>query len=143
MRDTLKQVDQLVQDTKTIHEFYPLHTTSIKAIGVKNFDIIVPSTQFSTGEMLMSAKLSLLSFIYELCETFMFPIKKSRAIYDMYCIDYVYIYQILTDTESTSLQFVIFSKDNSIVPENFFRDIIFLAIVSSKILDRFDVSHEF
>ena len=91
----------------------------------------------------MSAKLSLLSFIYELCETFMLPSKKARAIYNMYCIDYVYIYQILTDTDSTSLQFVIFSRDDSTAPEKIFRDIIFLVIVSSKILDRFDVSHEF
>ena len=51
--------------------------------------------------------------------------------------------QVLTDTDNTSLQFVIFSKDNSTVPEKMFRDIIFLVIVSSKILDRVDVSHEF
>ena len=105
--------------------------------------MIVPSTRFSTVKMLMFAKLSLKSFIYERSETFMFPSKKTRVIYDMYCIDFIYLYQILADTDSTSLQFVIFSKDNSKVPEKMFRDILFLVIVKSKVLDRFNVSHEF
>ena len=58
----------------------------------------------------MFAKLSLKSFIYDLTETFMFPNQKTGSIYDKYEIDYVYVYQILTDTDSTSLKFVIFCK---------------------------------
>ena len=41
----------------------------LRASGVKNSDIIVPSTRFSTEKMLMFAKLSLKGFIYDLCET--------------------------------------------------------------------------
>ena len=58
----------------------------------------------------MFAKLSLMSFIYELCELFMFLSAKPKAIYDMYSINFVYVYQLLTDTDSTSLQFVFFLK---------------------------------
>ena len=47
------------------------------------------------------------------------------------------------DTDSTSLQFVIFSKDESKVLEKTFREILFLVIINSKVLDRFDVLHEF
>ena len=53
------------------------------------------------------------------------------------------MYQILIDTDSASLQFVIFSKDESKVPEKIFREILFLVIINSKVLDRFDVLHEF
>ena len=60
----------------------------------------------------------------------------------MYSIDFIYVYQLLTDTDSTSLQFVFFSKDDSKVPEKVFRDIIFLVIINWQVL-RFDVSHEF
>ena len=91
----------------------------------------------------MFAKLSLMSFIYELCETFMFPTKKIRAIFNEYSIDFIYMYQILTDTDSGSSQFVIFSKDKRNVPEKMFTAILFLVFINPKVLDRFDVSQEF
>ena len=93
--------------------------------------------------MLIFAKLSLKSFIYDLTETFMFRNKKTRAIYGECQIDYVYVYQILTDTDSTSLEFVIFCKLENKIPEKMFREILFKVIVNNKILERFDVSHEF
>ena len=124
-----------------MHECHPGRTASIKAIGVKEHNKIGLSTRFSTGKLLMFSKLSLMSFIYKLSELFMFPSAKTKAIYDMYSIDFVY--QSLTDTDSTLLQFVFFSKDESKVPEKMFRNIIFLVIINSKVLERFDVSHEF
>ena len=144
-----KEVDQVAEDmrecrnTKTVHEFHPCLTASIKAVGVKEYNEIVPFTRFSTGKMLMFAKLSLMSFIYELSETFMFPSVQTKAIYDIYSIDFVYVYQLLSDMDRTSLQFIFFSKDESRVPEQKFRDIIFLVIINSPVLERFDVSHEF
>ena len=65
MQDSVKEVDELVDDiekspnTKTIYEFHPEQSASIKALGVKKLDIIAPSTLFSTGKMLMFAKFSL------------------------------------------------------------------------------------
>ena len=120
-----KEVDQLVEDLEqckntmnyivyntmnTIHEFHPCRTASIKAIGVKEHNKIGPSTRFSAGKMLMFAKLSLISFIYELSELFMFPSSKAKAIFEMYSIDFVYVYQLLTDKDRTTLQFVFFLK---------------------------------
>ena len=55
----------------------------------------------------------------------MFPNKKTKAIYDMYDIDFVYVYQILIDTDSTSLPIIFFSKEQSKIPEEMFRNIIF------------------
>ena len=116
-RDNLKEVDKLIQDlecnkkTKMIDEFHPQHMASIKALGVQQNDSVKPSTRFSIDKMLMFAKLSLRSFIYDLCKTFMFPNQKTKAIYQKYGIDYICVYQILTDTDSTSLQFIIFCKE--------------------------------
>ena len=118
-RDSVKEVDELIKDletsatTKTIYEFHPQHSVLIKAIGVKQSDIVKSSTRFSTGKMLMFAKLLLKSFIYDFCEAFMFPSKKTHEIYDKFAIDFVSIYQILTDTDSTSLQFIVFCKERN------------------------------
>ena len=130
-------------NTKTVHEFHPQQSASIKALGVKRSNIVAPSTCYSTGKMLTFAKLSLKSFIYDFCETFMFTNKKTKAIYNMYGIYFVYVYQMLTDTDSTSLQFAFFSKEENRVPEEMFRIIFFLVTINNKILERFDVSHEF
>ena len=73
----------------------------------------------------------------------MFPTKKIRAIFNEYSIDFIYMYQTLTDAASESSQFLIFSKDKGKVPEKMFRAILFLVIMNSKVLDRFDVSQEF
>ena len=99
--------------TKTIYEFHPQHSVSIKAIGVKQSDIVKPSTRFSTGKMLMFAKLLLKSFTYDFCEAFLFPNKKTHETYNKFDIDFVFIYQILTDTDSTSLQFIVFCKEQN------------------------------
>ena len=91
----------------------------------------------------MFAKLSLMSFVYELSELFMSPSAKTKAIYDMYSIDFVYVYQLLANTNSTSLEFVFFLKRREQKSIKMIRDIIFLVILNSKILEKFDVSHQF
>ena len=48
-------------------------SASIKSFAIKNNDQVKITTKFFSGKMLMFAKLSLMSFIYELVETFYFP----------------------------------------------------------------------
>lgn len=45
----------------------------IKSIAVKERQEVQVTTRFLPGKMLMFAKLSLMSFIYEVLETFCFP----------------------------------------------------------------------
>ena len=99
-----------IEEMAYIRKHQNVYDSDIKAIGVKEHNKIGSSTQFLTGKILMLAKLSLMSFIYELPELFMFPSSKTKAIYEMYSIDFVYVYQLLTDTDSTSLKFVFFLK---------------------------------
>ena len=91
----------------------------------------------------MFTKLSLKSFIYSLVETFYFPSQLALDIYKKYKTERVEINHVLTDTDSTALQFIIISDPNSDLPEPKFRDIIFEIVVATKIHKRFDSSHEF
>ena len=64
-------------------------------------------------------------------------------IYKKLKIEKIEINHILTDTDSTALQFIIISDHNSHTPEHKLRDIIFEVIVATKIYKRFDSSHKF
>ena len=96
-----------------------------------------------SGKLLMFAKLSLKSFIYDVAEIFCFPDQTVAEIYKKYMIENVVINHILTDTDSTALQFTFISDPNSDLPEDNFRDVIFEIIIATKIYKRFDTFHEF
>ena len=100
------------------------------------------TTRSFSGKMLMFAKLSLVSFIYELIETFYFPTNTVKKIYQKNSIQKVYIYHVLTDTNSTCLKFTFIIDVESEIPENQFRNIIFEIIITSKIYDGFDLLHK-
>ena len=86
-RDTIKEVEERVAQvekeakTKSMIEFDTEYACSIKALEVKESNSIKPTTRFFSGKMLMFAKLSLKSFIYDLIETFVFPNEKAKEIY--------------------------------------------------------------
>ena len=75
----------------------------------------------------------------------MFPEENEivREIYDEYLIERILIYHILTDTDSTSIQFVGISKLNSTFTEPEFRTILFKIFSRTEIHERFDKSDEF
>ena len=79
--------------------------------------------------MLLFAKLSLMSSIYEDLETFCFS--NESAVLEK-------LYHILIYTDSTSLKFLFISDPSSETPESKFREIIFGVITISKIYKRFD-----
>ena len=66
-----------------------------------------------SGKLLMFAKLSLKSFIYDMIETFCFPDENVMEIFKKCEIERVEIFHVLTDTDSTSLtQTVTYLKVN-------------------------------
>ena len=124
-------------------EFNNREFVSIKFFAAKKRNEIKVTTRFMSGKLLMFAKLSLRSFIYDFIETFCFPQKEIVNLYRKYLIEKVEIFHILTDTDSTALKFIFISDPNSDLPEDKFRDIIFEVIVILNIFQRFDTSHEF
>ena len=91
----------------------------------------------------MFAKLSLKSFIYTLVELLHFPEENPIVIYKKYKIDEILCYQILTDTDSTSIQFIIISDSSSTYRECDARDILFEIFSKTEIRERFDKSNEY
>lgn len=93
----------------------------------------------------MFAKLSLKLFIYSLAELLSFPEENElvRKIYNFYQIKRIFVYQILTDADSTSLQFVVISSVQITFTEEQVRDILFEIFSKTEIRNRFDKSDKF
>ena len=103
---------------KTMIDFDKNECYSIKSIIVKgdtNFDV---SSRFVKGKMLMFAKLSLKAFVYDMIDVFCFPNEEIQQIYDYYQIEKCFLYQNLTDTDSTSLFFNFICGLDCSVPES-------------------------
>ena len=63
-----------------ILDFCVDESVSIKSFAVKEKKEVGATTKFLSGKMLMFAKLSLMSFIYDILETFCFPDEKVKKI---------------------------------------------------------------
>ena len=72
-----------------------------------------------SGKLLMFAKLSLKSFIYSLVELLYFTQENPvvAEIYEKYKTERIFCYHVLTDTESTSIQFIIVCDIDCTYPE--------------------------
>ena len=93
--------------------------------------------------MLMFAKVSIKSFVCDIIDVFMFPNETTKTIYDKYNIEKYFVYQCLTDTDSTSINFIFICNLGCIVDEENARKIIFEVLITSKILKRLDLSDAF
>ena len=90
----------------------------------------------------MFSKLSIKSFVHDLIDVFMFPNQEIKKIYEKYQVNKCYLYQNLTDTDSTSVFFVFICNLNSCISEDKAKDIIFEVMIQSEIFDRLDLSAE-
>ena len=81
-RNSIKDIEQKARDeennakTKSLIEFNASLSCSVKCLAIKKNETIKPTTRFFNGKMLMYAKLSLKSFVYEFTKTFFFQSKK-------------------------------------------------------------------
>ena len=83
--------------------------------------------------------------VYSLVELLSFPEQNLiiSKIYEKYGIEKILCYHVLTDTDSTSIQFLIVSDPFSTYPECDVRDILLETFSSTEIRERFDKSDEF
>ena len=131
------------KNAKSLIDFDNEHSTSIKALMIKQNPNVKVTTRFLSGKMLMFAKVSIKRFVYDLIDVFIFPDEKIKTIYEKYKVKKCYVYQNLTDTDSTSIFFLFICHLNSIVDEITARNIIFEVMINSKILNRLDLSDDF
>ena len=114
------QIDDMLKNKKikTMTDFDKNECNSIKLIIVKSDMNIDVTLRFMKGKMLMFAKLSIKSFVYDLIDIFSFPNDKIQQIYDYYQMERCFLYQNLTETDSTSLFFNFICKLDCSVPES-------------------------
>ena len=139
------RTEALLRDrrVKTMIDFEYNASNSIKSLAIKKNTNVKVTSRFIKGKMLMFAKLSIKSFVYDMIDVFCFPNKEIQRIYESYEIEKCFLYQNLTDTDSTSLLFVFICNLKSTLPESEARKVIFECMIKSKILDRLDVSDEY
>ena len=139
------RTEKLLQDRriKTMIDFEYNASNSIKSLAIKKNTNVKVTSRFIKGKMLMFAKLSIKSFVYDMIDVFCFPNKDIQLIYDFYQIEKCFLYQNLTDTDSTSLLFVFICNLKSTLPESEARKVILECMKQSKILDRLDVSDKY
>ena len=140
--DRMKEANEKT-NVKSLIEFDQEHSNSIKAVIVKQNQNIKPTTIFVSGKMLMFAKVSIKSFVCDIIDVFMFPSEKTKSIYEKYKIEKCYVYQCLTDTHSTSINFIFICNLMCVVNELTAKKIIFEVMITSKILERLDLSDDF
>ena len=127
---------------KNVIDFSDQDVASVKAVAVKKKDKVKITSRFMKGKMLMFSKISLKSFVYDIIDIFCFPDTVITDIYKKNDILKVFVYLILTDTDSCSLQFTFINELSCNISEDRARDIIF-EILILKLADRLDTSHEF
>ena len=91
----------------------------------------------------MFAKSSLQSCVYDMIDVFCFPDQVVQEIYKKYSIEKCFLYQNLTDTDSTSLFFIFICNLNCSVNEKDSRKILFEVMIASKIFKRLELSDDF
>ena len=134
-----------IRKNKMIIEFTEHESSSVKSIAVRSETNIKCTSRFMSGKLLIFAKLSPKRFIYLLVELLHFPEENPivASIYEKYDIEQIFCYQMLTDSDSTSIQFIIVSDPASLYPECDVRDILFEFFSKTEIRERFDKSNEF
>ena len=87
--DTIENEIEASEDlrkNKMLIELNTSDSSAVKQIAVKPQTNVKCTTRFLAGKMIMFAKLSLKSFIYQLAELFMFARETVQAIYKKYQI---------------------------------------------------------
>ena len=96
-------------------DFDEKYTCSIRSVAIEKSSKNNLSTRFLNGKILMFSKVSIKSFVYDLIDVFMFPNQEIQEIYQQYQVNRCYLYQNLTDGDST---FVFICDLNSCVSED-------------------------
>ena len=143
--DYAKRKDEAFTDQKIkgLIDFDEEYCSSIRSLAVKKSVKVNLTTRYLNGKMLMFSKISLKSFVYDLIDVFMFPNNVTKKIYGQYKVQKCYLYQNLTDTDSTSVFFVFICELGCAVDERKSRQIIFEVMIKSKIFSRLDLSDGF
>ena len=128
---------------KSLIDFDEEYVSSVKSLAIKKETKVNLTTRFLNGKMLMFSKTSIQSFVYDLINVFMFPYHIVKEIYKKNEIQKCFLFQNLTDTDSTSLFFIFVCKFLCSINGKTARNIIFEVLTESKVLNRLDLCDNF
>ena len=89
------------------------YTNSIKSTVTEHNSTVKLTTHFMKGKMLMFSKTLRISFVYDIIDVYCFPDENVKKIYEKYNIQKCFLYQNLTNTDSTLLFFILICNMNS------------------------------
>ena len=91
-------------------DFNKNNSNSIKSLAMKKNTTVKVTSRFMNGKMLMFAKVTLVSFIYDVIDVFAFPNEYVRSIFYKDDIIMCCLYLILAGTDTAALLFVFVCK---------------------------------
>ena len=143
--DYTKRKNEALRDQKikSLIDFDEEYCSSIRSLAVKRSVKAKKTTRYLNGKMLRFSKISLKSLVYDLTDIFMFPNNVTKKIYDQNKVQKCFLYQNLTDTDSTSVFFVFLCELDCAVDERKSRQIILEVMIKSKIFHQLDLSDDF
>ena len=144
-KDLEMQVSDIIKNKKirAMIDFDKRESNSIKSIVVNSSTTAYVSTRFGKGKMLIFAKMSLKSFVYDIIDVFGFPDDKAKGTFDKNDIEKCFLYLNLTDTDFCSMFFIFICKLECFIPESVFRNVLLEIFKHSKIGPRLGVSGNF
>ena len=117
---------------------------SVKGVACKKQTMVKVSTRYISSKLLINAKISLASFIYDCIGTFCFPNEETSLIYTCHKIIKVLTYLLMTNTDDLgSLEFMVITKDSCDCGDREMRDILFRIFLDNNIQHRLHLSGEF
>ena len=115
---------------------------SVFAAACKRQNNVRISTRYIAVKLLIYAKISLASFLYDCVDSFCFPNEKTQAICTRPKIIKVLLYLLMTDTDLGSLEFIIIAEDSCDCGEREMKDILLKIFLGNDIHKRLDLSKE-
>ena len=122
-----------IKKIKTMIDFDKNQCNSIKSIAIKGNTTIEVTSRFIKGKMLMSSKVSIRSFVYDLIDVFCFS---NETVNEIYCKDSIikcHLYLNLNDTDSCSISFNFICKKECDIVESESRILIFEILKRQKL----------
>ena len=116
---------------------------SVRAVACKRQNYVKVSTRYISLKLLINAKVSLASFIYNCIDTFCFPNEDTSEIYARHKSIKALPYFLMTDTDSASLESVVITEDTCDCGQRQMRDILIQIFLENNIHSRLDLSGEF
>ena len=116
---------------------------SVKGVACKKQTMVKVSTRYISFTLLINAKISLASFIYDCIGTFCFPNEETSLIYACHKIIKVLTYLLMTNTDLGSLEFMVIAEDSCDCGDREMRDILFRIFLDNNTQHRLHLSGEF